>query len=82
MQASGLVPWWIVFRRVHCIYIHSMILNFTLCNFREAVRYCYTDLVRTVLDEFVEHWNYHYVRKSGRNTLGGKPELMYIQCNV
>lgn len=46
---------------------------------REAVRYCYTKLVRQALDEFIQHWNYHHVRKSGSRAPGGKPELLYMQ---
>ena len=43
----------------------------------EAIRYCYMDIVRKCLEDFMEHWNHHYIRKSKDHSVHGKPELLY-----
>lgn len=45
---------------------------------RDAVRFCFGPLIQRELDEFVNEWNHHRIRKSKMAECpGGIPELLY-----
>ena len=43
----------------------------------ECLRFCFSGLPQTVLNEFKEHWNTHYIRASWHDTIQGRPDSLY-----
>ena len=44
---------------------------------RECLWYTFSPLLQKELDEIVEHWNTHYIRKSRANAVAGRPHSLY-----
>ena len=49
---------------------------------RECLWYVFSPIIQNELDNVVEHWNTHYIRKSRTNELGGRPySLFHLPSN-
>ncbi|XP_046840005.1 uncharacterized protein LOC124434166 [Xenia sp. Carnegie-2017] len=50
----------------------------------ECLWFCFSDVIKKVLDEVKEQWNTHYIRKSRHDTVKGRPDSLYYlpeQCD-
>jgi len=45
---------------------------------KEAIWFCFADLLQTDLDKVKEYWNSHRIRKSKHATVSGVPGMMYL----
>ncbi|XP_022788931.1 uncharacterized protein LOC111328710 [Stylophora pistillata] len=67
--------WWIdFFNDLH----ESDILDLTSDLHKEAIWFCFADLLQTDLDKVKEYWNSHRIRKSKHATVSGVPDMMYF----
>ncbi len=47
--------------------------------YRDAVRFCFGPVLQVELDDFLDDWNHHRIRKnSTAETVAGVPELLYF----
>ena len=44
----------------------------------ECIWFCFSGLIQTDLDQLIEHWNSHFIRASGYNTISGRPDELYL----
>ena len=44
----------------------------------ECLWYCFSRIIQKELDQTREHWNTHKIRKSGPNTISGRPDSLYF----
>ena len=66
--------WWIDFFQD----LHELdILNLTSDFHKEAIWFCFADLLQTDLDKMKEYWN-SQIRKSKHATVSGVPDMMYF----
>ena len=79
--------WWSFYRRNRSSFIINFFKDMVSSGAYNAantlqvscVRYCFGNLLQNDLDEVVEHWNSHFIRKSGNETISGRPdELFYF----
>ena len=56
----------------------SDILDLTSDLHKEAIWFCFADLLQTDLDKVKEYWNSHRIRKSKHATVSGVPDMMYF----
>ena len=40
--------------------------------------YCFQPLIKNNLEEFMEHWNSHYIRNSNFSEVNGRPNSLYV----
>lgn len=67
--------WWIdFFYDLH----ESDILDLTSALHKEAIWFCFADLLQTDLDKVKEYWNSHRIRNSKHATVSGVPNMMYF----
>lgn len=67
--------WWIhFFNDLH----ESDILDLTSDLHKEAIWFCFADLLQTDLDKVKEYWNSHRIRKSKHAIVSGVPDMMYF----
>ena len=67
--------WWMdFFYDLH----ESDILDLTSDLHKEAIWFCFADLLQTDLDKVKEYWNSHRIRKSKHATVSGVPDMMYF----
>ena len=67
--------WWIdFFHDLHA----SDILDLTSDLHKEAIWFCFADLLQTDLDKVKEYWNSHRIRKSKHATVSGAPNMMFF----
>lgn len=45
---------------------------------KEAIWFCFADLLQTDLDKVKEYWNSHRIRNSKHATVSGVPNMMYF----
>jgi len=71
-QRSG---WWIdFFNDLH----ESDILDLSSEIHREAVWFCFADLLESELEKMKDYWNTHRIRKSKYAAVAGSPDIMYF----
>jgi len=56
----------------------SDILDLTSDFHKEAIWFCFADLLQTDLDKVKEYWNSHRIRKSKHATVSGVPDMIYF----
>lgn len=67
--------WWIdFFKDMH----ESDLLDLTCDIEKEALWFCFANILQCDLDEFKEYHNSHYIRKSKHATVAGIPDIMYF----
>ena len=67
--------WWIdLFHDLN----ESDLLDLTNEIHREALWFCFADLLQTDLDKVKDYWNSHCIRKSKHATISGVPDMMYF----
>lgn len=50
----------------------------TTCCDRDAIRFCFGNLISRELEEFMVTWNHHRIRQSNMaETPGGIPDILY-----
>lgn len=49
----------------------------TLHSHKEALWFCYSNILQKDLDFMLQHWNSHYIRKSRHGAIGGRPDILY-----
>ena len=70
----GRTAWWINFFKDM---IEEQNIN-TGCTFQtDCLWFCFSHLIQSDLDRFVEYWNTHRIRKSRFDTVSGKPNSLY-----
>ena len=47
----------------------------------ECLWFCFSDLIQQELDELVEMWNMHHIRRSRHDTVSGIPSELYFLPN-
>jgi hypothetical protein len=67
--------WWIDF--FHDLN-ESDLLDLTNEIHREALWFCFADLLQTDLDKVKDYWNSHRIRKSKHAIISGVPDMMYF----
>ncbi|XP_031557523.1 uncharacterized protein LOC116294125 [Actinia tenebrosa] len=67
--------WWIDF--FNDLY-ESDILDLASEIHREALWFCFSDLLQSDLDKVKEYWNSHRIRKSKHATFSGVPDVVYF----
>ena len=67
--------WWIDF--FHDLH-ESDILDITSEIHREALWFCFAELLQADLDKVKDYWNSHRIRKSKHATISGVPDMMYF----
>lgn len=45
----------------------------------ECLWFCFSKVLQKELNEIKEHWNNHFIRKSGHDTISGRPDSLYYQ---
>ncbi|XP_022805671.1 uncharacterized protein LOC111342816 [Stylophora pistillata] len=69
------LSWWIdFFNDLH----ESDILDLTSDLQKEAIWFCFADLLQTDLNKVKEYWNSHRIRKSKHAIVSGVPDMMYF----
>ena len=66
--------WWINFFKD---LVERESLNITDPIQRESIRFCFSNLIQSSLDEVKESWNTHYLRKFRHDTVCGRPTAIY-----
>ena len=56
--------------------IESDIFNLTIDLHREALRFCFKELIQGDLDQVKDYWNSHRIRKSKYALIAGVPDMM------
>jgi len=77
--------WWSFYKRNRSAYIinafKEMVDNdeFNAADklLLSLIRYCFVELLQKDLNEIVEYWNTHYIRKSRHDTVPGRPDVLY-----
>ena len=77
--------WWSFFRRCRSSWwinyfkdlVHDGILKLGNELHMECAWLCFSPVIQQELNELVEHWNSHYIRRSRHDTLPGAPEVLY-----
>lgn len=46
-------------------------------NYRYVLAFVFVPLLEKDIADFVEDWNCHSIRKSGRNSISGRPDDLY-----
>ena len=67
--------WWIDFFND---LIESDILNLTIDLHKEALWFCFAELIQGDLDKVKDYWNSHRIRKSKYALIAGVPDMMYF----
>ena len=67
--------WWIDF---FADLLESGILDLTNESHKEALWFCFADVLQRDLDKAREHWNSHRIRKSHETTVPGIPDILYF----
>lgn len=44
---------------------------------RQLLYYCFNTVIQSELDDIVEHWNTHYIRKSRHDCIAGRPDSIF-----
>lgn len=44
---------------------------------KECIWYTFSGLIQQELDDILEHWNTHRIRKSRHNTVAGRPDVIF-----
>ncbi len=66
--------WWIDYFKDM---VTSNLLNIGNEFHMECLWFCYAHIIQADLDDVVEHWNSHYIRKSRHGTISGIPDILY-----
>ena len=45
---------------------------------KECIWYTFSGLIQQELDDILEHWNTHRIRKSRHNTVAGRPDVIFF----
>ena len=56
----------------------SDVFDLTSETHREALWFCFADLLQADLDKVKDYWNSHRIRKSKHATISGVPDMMYF----
>ena len=67
--------WWIDF---FADLLQSGILDLSNEIHKEALWFCFADVLQKDLDKTREHWNSHRIRKSHETTVPGVPDILYF----
>lgn len=67
--------WWIDF---FADLLESGILDLTNDIHKDALWFCFADILQGDLDKAREHWNSHRIRRSQHTTIHGVPDVLYF----
>eukprot|EP00112_Aurelia_sp_Birch-Aquarium-sp1_P023513 Seg7030.2 transcript_id=Seg7030.2/GoldUCD/mRNA.D3Y31 product="hypothetical protein" protein_id=Seg7030.2/GoldUCD/D3Y31 len=78
--------WWSFFRKSHSSWWMNLfkdlcetgVVDLTDPLSRECMWYCFANLLQSHLNQVMEHWNTHYIRRSRFETVHGRPDSLYV----
>lgn len=77
--------WWSFFRRCRSnwwinyfkVLVQDGVLQTGNELHMECAWFCFSQVIQNELNEIVEHWNTHYIRRSRHDTIPGVPNVLY-----
>lgn len=78
--------WWSILSKTRFLWWRHFFSNLesngslNLCDEleKECIWYTFSRLIQQELDELMEHWNTHRIRKSRHNTVSGRPDAIFF----
>ena len=78
--------WWSILSKTRFLWWRHFFSNLestgslNLCDEleKECIWYTFSGLIQQELDDILEHWNTHRIRKSRHNTVAGRPDVIFF----